>query len=555
MRQLPRAFTLFEIAISLAILATAVITIAGLFPVGIRAQQLSRQRIHAVNISLNLMDSWGQTGHSNPNRQAEAEHLSQNTAMHRSREDFERALGDNSMCPLPPAIAARLDSDNDEIRDIIADGGRLYYPAAALGVPQTLLVAVVGYPQQNALPNHPCLAWPYIDHVPGPPHDWELNNWTANPTWPCLTEFTNLHQVFDSSTHATTAPDTALAAAYLLKAQELVDALATAFALANPVLGGPGNGKVPAPPTALPATVPWDVNDRQVFPHPAWCWALSHLAHAAACQTAPQITIAPGASTYADAAYASASAWMMRYSATDPYDWGMARDGTHQSAWDYPLLQFDLFPSASFPLYTSASVTSDPAWRDDVSWRVVGREQARNVGQARGHHGWAPLIAPNKPNIDQSWGDPSHFTLCRAFQPSERARQLVCFSVDWQAYEDFEEQPAAPQDSGFGIFDSQGVQVGSEAYGLLHCERAYFFRNQNRDGIANTEADFAIHQWGEGQANAPSRKATMLGLFGADRNGDGEYDRGPLPTSTRMKAVTVTRFNFYDRIVPFSIKG
>ena len=186
---------------------------------------------------------------------------------------------------------------------------------------------------------------------------------------------------------------------------------------------------------------------------------------------------------------------------------------------------------------------------------MVGRDQAHNVGQARGHHGWTPLIAPNRANIVGSWGDPSHFTLCRAFQPSDRARQLVCFSVDWQAFADFEEQPAAPQDSGFGIFDSQGVQVGSEAYGLLHCERYYFFRDAGRIDIANSTADFAIHSGGEGDANRTERKATMLGVWGADRNGDGDYDRGPLPASTRLKAVTVSRFNFYDRIVPFSIRG
>lgn len=39
-----------------------------------------------------------------------------------------------------------------------------------------------------------------------------------------------------------------------------------------------------------------------------------------------------------------------------------------------------------------------------------------------------------------------------------------------------------------------------------------------------------------------------LGAFGADRNGNGVFDRGPVPTSTRMQASEIARFNFYDPI-------
>src|SRR4051812_16036840 len=42
-----RAFTLFEIAISLALTTTAVVVALGLFPAGVRAQQMARFRLYA----------------------------------------------------------------------------------------------------------------------------------------------------------------------------------------------------------------------------------------------------------------------------------------------------------------------------------------------------------------------------------------------------------------------------------------------------------------------------------------------------------------------------
>ena len=70
--------------------------------------------------------------------------------------------------PLPETIARRLVSDNDEIRNLINDGGRLYYfypglPAQGIESPRSspmdinwldgsrkLLMGVVGAPQQTA---------------------------------------------------------------------------------------------------------------------------------------------------------------------------------------------------------------------------------------------------------------------------------------------------------------------------------------------------------------------------------------------------------------------
>ena len=47
--------------------------------------------------------------------------------------------------------------------------------------------------------------------------------------------------------------------------------------------------------------------------------------------------------------------------------------------------------------------------------------------------------------------------------------------------------------------------------------------------------------------DTPGYRAAFLGLYGADRNGNGVFDRGPLPATARMRAVPIGRWNFYDR--------
>lgn len=46
-RDTRRGFTLFEVALSLVIVATAVLSVLLIFPVGIKAQQLARFRLYA----------------------------------------------------------------------------------------------------------------------------------------------------------------------------------------------------------------------------------------------------------------------------------------------------------------------------------------------------------------------------------------------------------------------------------------------------------------------------------------------------------------------------
>ncbi len=68
------------------------------------------------------------------------------------------------------------------------------------------------------------------------------------------------------------------------------------------------------------------------------------------------------------------------------------------------------------------------------------------------------------------------------------------------------------------------------------------------DNATSTAPDY-------GPPNGPdSAPAIFSGIFGADRNGNNRLDRGPVPASVRLRAVTVARFNFYDMRVPCQIK-
>jgi hypothetical protein len=46
----------------------------------------------------------------------------------------------------------------------------------------------------------------------------------------------------------------------------------------------------------------------------------------------------------------------------------------------------------------------------------------------------------------------------------------------------------------------------------------------------------------------------FMGRWGADRNANQKLDRGQVPKSVRLRAVTVARFNYYDMRVPATIR-
>src|SRR5262245_21928346 len=108
-----KAFTLFEIAISLLLMATAILSVIMAFPVGIKAQRLARFRIYADAKILEMIEAFANTDHAAWNCQVETKELGQNTLM-RWPVDFDRMVEQNAslgLIPLPRAIASRLDSD------------------------------------------------------------------------------------------------------------------------------------------------------------------------------------------------------------------------------------------------------------------------------------------------------------------------------------------------------------------------------------------------------------------------------------------------------------
>lgn len=189
-----RAFTLFEIAISLALLAFGVISVIVLIPGGIKAQQKARFELLAATQSLQMLELFA--GKSNAERCADFEAPQPWEARpfcySGTRWDLEARLArwDSGIMPVPPAIAARLDSESDEIRTILEQGGSLYYsdphavstidphytnpdaPSEAL----KLVFAVTGYAQNNAIPVLSDKAWPYRAAYPSPPRYAAFNS-------------------------------------------------------------------------------------------------------------------------------------------------------------------------------------------------------------------------------------------------------------------------------------------------------------------------------------------------------------------------------------------
>ncbi len=579
-RPVPRqlGFTLFEVAISTVLVTFGVVSVMVLMPQGIKAQQIARFQIHAAVMMQNITRQMTAPAQQHFNVTVESEKLSDNLYLNRAMASLENiADGSNlGVAPVPLALCQRIDSDQGEIQRIIAGGGRLYYNLPG-GPPQGLVMGFVGLPQQNALPNHPCLAWPYWDQHPCMVSAWERKNWELNQsTWP---GFAELKILFDNHPHfkSTTTPAASTVTLanwqlYRTLTQALVRAVAaeTDSGLTTRITPA---GLVLDPPIAFPAPLTpdgaWNITSeaqrRNVYPKPYVVWAASHLAHAAAYGTAG---VRVGATTtpatadeirYARETYESCRQWVARAVAADPYDWGVARQTAQQSAFDFPLLQHDLFPAGGYPFFedslSDAVVVPPEPPRKDRAWRVVAPRTVKNYGQARGMYGTGPGSLPalpaNKPNIDAGWGDPNHFHLTRRFDPSERMRQVVFWSVDWQSYEDFETLPAPAHDASMGFKDSYGIQLSADWWGVNLPERNRYWttlaRNQTAGAIRGANGG---NQTYDATCDTQAYKeGFFMGIHGADRNGNGRVDRGPMPASARLRATLVARFTIYDRVL------
>ncbi len=182
-----QGFTLFEIAISLSLLTFGVVSVIMLIPSGIKAQQKARFELLAATQTLQMIEMFA--GKSNSERCADFETPAPWEARpfcySGTRWDLETRLTrwDSGVMAVPPEIARRLDSESDEIRTILDQGGSLYYadPRAVPGIDPhyinpgapsevlKLIFAVTGYAQNNAIPVLSDKAWPYRAAYPSPP--------------------------------------------------------------------------------------------------------------------------------------------------------------------------------------------------------------------------------------------------------------------------------------------------------------------------------------------------------------------------------------------------
>ncbi|MBA3707582.1 MAG: hypothetical protein H0W83_02035 [Planctomycetes bacterium] len=176
----------------------------------------------------------------------------------------------------------------------------------------------------------------------------------------------------------------------------------------------------------------------------------------------------------------------------------------------------------------------------------------------------------------------SRYWFNNPFKPADRGRQLVFWSVDWKSYADSESAPSVPQEwtthgrsySGWDTVAWMNGRVGGfTSLGRLcgNPEQDFVWMTPERDGtMTRPPADivapmnpglegdvFDARHPGVWYARQPLYAAIDLekwspyyamGLWGADRNHNGTFDRGCVPATQRMRAAEIARFNFYDPI-------
>ncbi len=179
-------FTLFEVSISLVIVAFGVISVLMLFPAGLKAQQMARFQIYAAAKAEEMIEQFNGAQSASPAIDSEGLAMwDVPVALKPQSWDLEAKLSAHrfGIMPLPLEIARRLDSDSGDLQDILDQGGYLYYsqPQASTGMQeqgmpvatpneaQKMIIGVRGYAQQNALASFPLKNWPYHTPYPSPP--------------------------------------------------------------------------------------------------------------------------------------------------------------------------------------------------------------------------------------------------------------------------------------------------------------------------------------------------------------------------------------------------
>jgi len=480
---------------------------------GIKTQLLARYQLYASAKAEEMVESFNASHNANPAIDAEGigpwdVPVAYKTQAH----DLESRIATHrfGLIPLPMDIARRLDSNGDEIQQILAQGGYLYYsqPMATSNTEeqgmrvappnetQKLVITVTGFAQHNAIGIFPWKAWPYLMPYPSAPlqglhwhNDWlpasspkfnfngESYCWEAtSPTGsPIPGADSDIRVVFDAykAYNYNNQPTVELATAYLQAALQYAQLKSLPVDFYAP-------GTIPNPiPDFIADTLDLSGEDTT---HVAWkqVQAMRYLSHAATCMTrwkslaelggqpSSGMGVAIGANAFGSPAislthdlivyyHERSMNLIMRYAASFPYDWAAPRPLQRSQMMDFPLIEFDLFQPPLTGVLFSEDIGSGtiPA----AQWKPIPARPIHNVGVSYQfpsatlpHHTTPTHTLPDgsaygTPQYQAFWGDHARSTLTKAFKAAERCRQIVFWAVDWQSYEDCETAPSAPVDA------------------------------------------------------------------------------------------------------------
>lgn len=514
-----RGFTLFEVALSLVLVSFSVVSVLVLFPLGIKSEQNARMQIYAAVKAEEIIDSFATSSNTNPTIEVEAPDAWDVPAGYRVfSPDLESRVASHryGIMPLPLDIVRRLDSDDDEIARVIAEGGQLFYSQAsgATGLEevtegqvtkqpdaltQKLVFAVVGYAQSNSLSFLPWKAWPYYSPFPSPPGHGEKrgfrsvpNDVTPNPykfnykgcdisLWEGVgiggmdtgkgTTDPDIAKVFDTGTGAAGTPRFG----YHPYALGGTNDLAGATAYLQAALwycarkGLTDVWYAPAEPFTVATRVTDRMADFRAVPEDQkWKYvqALRFLSHAATCMTRHKTLAELGGQP------SSAVGFVIPAAAVDMSTSSPGITLTHDKIVYYHELamQMVMLYAASQPYDWGVPRPTQRALFTDyplIEYDLFSPRLSGTIaGSAESAQQWRPVTARPVVNVGRSysfpnteipaarWGNPDNFTLARPFQAMERCRQLVFWAVDWTSYEDFETAPSAPVDASKYLFSA-----------------------------------------------------------------------------------------------------
>lgn len=519
--------TLFEVGVSLLIMAVSVTSTLMMLPTGIQVQQATRYRFLAAAKAQNLAAALtSRTANALSNCYFEGSTLVDGVSvnaphllpdLHAAADSFVDGLG----APLPEEIARRIDSDGDELASIIDYGGQVFYcpPArsntfdlqfnngnpgmtqGADAATRRLIFAFRGDAQQNGLIGHPQTAAPYLQPQPSHGLPWELGVWSAAGLTP----------------PPAVGPWDAAFAAKMNTQYGLTTTTLTTLGFTLPLSG-------------LPDVAAWDATLSAGDRFAVACLALRDHAFASMWRATSSAVLINQARIDHE--------WMTRFlmwaKLNRPDDCRIPRIPWHALMTDLPLLQYDCFapPQAS---------SAYPARTSNPTWKIYNVLSERPLIYARS---WS---TNNTPTASSGTG---RFNLTAPFTAAERCRQLIVWSVDWQSYEDFEEAPSAAYDSGRLSWRPKSATQADEQrnpYDTKPPAEWLLVFNAARTGTLVSQSLYNVDAF-HGSSSNPTVPSPMeyFGRYGADRNGNQVFDRGTTKKSVRMKAKTIARFNLYD---------